>query len=186
MPDSLSDLARDLDRFVADRDWHKYHAPKNVASALIVEAGELLEHFQWMTEEQSRVLSPEKLAEVRGEMADVLLYLVQLGNVLGIDVVAAGREKLAINGRRFPVGNANRWESPFWKVYDFMLLTLALLHGVNGARLSIEDYVQSRGWRTTLLTTVWLIALVFMVIGAMAIVTFDVDAFREAHASVGS
>lgn len=81
---------------------------------------------------------------------------------------------------------ANRWESPFWKVYDFMLLTLALLHGVNGARLSIEDYVQSRGWRTTLLTTVWLIALVFMVIGAMAIVTFDVDAFREAHASVGS
>ena len=95
MPDSLSDLARDLDRFAADRDWHKYHAPKNVASALIVEAGELLEHFQWMTEEQSRVLSPEKLAEVRGEMADVLLYLVQLGNVLGIDVVAAGREKLA-------------------------------------------------------------------------------------------
>ncbi len=102
MPDSLSDLARDLDRFAGERDWHKYHAPKNVASALIVEAGELLEHFQWMTEEESRNLSPEKLAEVRGEMADVLLYLVQLGNVLGIDVVAAGRDKLAINARRFP------------------------------------------------------------------------------------
>ena len=102
MPDSLSDLARDLDRFAAERDWHKYHAPKNVASALIVEAGELLEHFQWMTEEESRDLSPEKLAEVRGEMADVLLYLVQLGNVLGVDVVAAGREKLAINAGRFP------------------------------------------------------------------------------------
>ena len=102
MPDSLSDLARDLDRFAAERDWHKYHAPKNLASALIVEAGELLEHFQWMTEEESRDLSPEKLAEVRGEMADVLLYLVQLGNVLGVDVVAAGREKLGINARRFP------------------------------------------------------------------------------------
>ena len=102
MPDSLSDLARDLDRFAADRDWHKYHAPKNVASALIVEAGELLEHFQWMTEAESRELSPEKLAEVRGEMADVLLYLVQLGNVLGVDVVAAGRDKLAHNARRFP------------------------------------------------------------------------------------
>ena len=103
MPDSLSDLARDLDRFAADRDWHKYHAPKNVASALIVEAGELLEHFQWMTEEESRNLSPEQLAEGRAEMADVLLYLVQLGNVLDVDVVAAGREKLAVNARRFPI-----------------------------------------------------------------------------------
>ncbi len=102
MPDSLSELARDLDRFAAERDWHKYHAPKNLASALIVEAGELLEHFQWMTEAESRNLSPEKLAEVRGEMADVLLYLVQLGNALGIDVVAAGQEKLAVNAGRFP------------------------------------------------------------------------------------
>src|SRR5690606_8897565 len=108
MPDSLRDLARDLDRFAADRDWHQYHAPKNLASALIVEAGELLEHFQWMTEEQSRNLTPEKAADVRGEMADVLLYLVQLGNALGIDVVAAGREKLAINAGRFPVGGAKR------------------------------------------------------------------------------
>jgi dCTP diphosphatase len=99
MPDSLSDLARDLDRFAAERDWHKYHAPKNLASALIVEAGE---HFQWMTEQESRDLTPEKLAEVREEMADVLLYLVQLGNVLGIDVVSAGREKLSINEGRFP------------------------------------------------------------------------------------
>jgi NTP pyrophosphatase (non-canonical NTP hydrolase) len=102
MPDSLRDLARDLDQFAADRDWHKFHAPKNLASALIVEAGELLEHFQWMTEEQSRNLTPEKLAEVRAEMADVLLYLVQLGNVLGVDVVAAAREKLVVNTSRFP------------------------------------------------------------------------------------
>ena len=104
MTDSLNDLARDLDQFAAERDWHRHHAPKNLASALIVEAAELLEHFQWMTEPESRTLSPEKLAEVRGEMADVLLYLVQLGNALGIDVVAAGREKLAINEGRFPVG----------------------------------------------------------------------------------
>ncbi len=103
MPDSLQDLARDLDRFAADRNWHRYHAPKNLASALIVEAAELLEHFQWLTEAESRALPPEKLAEVRGEMADVLLYLVQLGNALGVDVVAAGREKLAINAGRFPV-----------------------------------------------------------------------------------
>ncbi|MGE0315299.1 MAG: nucleotide pyrophosphohydrolase [Lautropia sp.] len=102
MPDSLQDLARDLDRFAAERDWHRFHAPKNLASALIVEAGELLEHFQWMTEAQSRNLAPDKLAAVRGEMADVLLYLVQLGNALGIDVVAAGRDKLRVNAGRFP------------------------------------------------------------------------------------
>ncbi len=108
MPDSLHNLARDLDRFAADRDWHRYHAPKNLASALIVEAGELLEHFQWMTEAESRQLAPEKLAEVRGEVADVLLYLVQLGNALGIDVVEAARDKLVINSKRFPVGEEQR------------------------------------------------------------------------------
>lgn len=107
MPDSLKDLAQDLDQFAADRDWHQYHAPKNLASALIVEAAELLEHFQWMTEAESRALSAEQLAEVKGEMADVLLYLVQMGNVLGIDVVAAGREKLRINAGRFPVAGGD-------------------------------------------------------------------------------
>lgn len=104
MPDSLHDLARDLDQFAAERHWQPYHSPKNLASALIVEAAELLEHFQWMTESESRSLSAEKRAEVSGEMADVLLYLVQLGNVVGVDVVAAGREKLRINAGRFPVG----------------------------------------------------------------------------------
>ena len=104
MSDSLHDLARDLDQFAAERHWQPYHSPKNLASALIVEAAELLEHFQWMTESESRSLSEEKRAEVSGEMADVLLYLVQLGNVVGVDVVAAGREKLRINAGRFPVG----------------------------------------------------------------------------------
>ena len=80
---------------------------------------------------------------------------------------------------------SNRWESPFWKVYDFLLLTLSLLHGVNGARLGIEDYIQSKGWRTFALTTLWVTCLVFMIIGALAIVTFDVNAFREAHQSAG-
>jgi succinate dehydrogenase / fumarate reductase membrane anchor subunit len=77
---------------------------------------------------------------------------------------------------------ANRWESPFWKVYDFLLLTLALLHGINGARLSIEDYVRGNGWRVAAYTALWVVALVFMVIGGLAIVTFDPDAFRAAHA----
>jgi succinate dehydrogenase / fumarate reductase membrane anchor subunit len=77
---------------------------------------------------------------------------------------------------------ADRWNSPFWKVYDFLLLTLALLHGINGARLSIEDYVRSSGWRVVAHTTLWMIALIFMIIGGLAIVTFDPVAFEAAHA----
>ena len=103
MADSLNDLARALEQFAAARDWQQFHSPKNLASALIVEAAELLEHFQWATEQQSRELSAEQRAAVGAEMADVLLYLVQLGNVLGIDPVAAAQAKLALNESRFPV-----------------------------------------------------------------------------------
>ena len=103
MPDSLSELAEQLKVFGAERDWLQYHAPKNLASALIVEAGELLENFQWLTEAESRNLPPEKLDSVRGEVGDVLIYLVQFCTALGIDPVAAAQEKLAVNARRFPV-----------------------------------------------------------------------------------
>jgi dCTP diphosphatase len=102
MADSLRDLARQLDAFAQERDWQQFHSPKNLASALIVEAGELLEHFQWMTEEQSRGLPAGKRDEVAAEMADVLLYLIQLGNALGIDPVAAAQTKLAVNARKYP------------------------------------------------------------------------------------
>lgn len=76
---------------------------------------------------------------------------------------------------------ADRWSSPFWKVYDFLLLILGLSHGINGGRVSIEDYVRSKGWRTVAMTTLWVTALVFMVIGAMAIVTFDPAAYSAAR-----
>ena len=102
MADSLQDLARALDQFAAARDWQQFHSPKNLASALIVEAAELLEHFQWATEQQSRELSADQRAAVGAEMADVLLYLVQLGNALGIDPVAAAQAKLQLNEARFP------------------------------------------------------------------------------------
>jgi dCTP diphosphatase len=106
MTDSLHDLARQLDQFAAARDWQQFHSPKNLASALIVEAAELLEHFQWATEQQSRELSAEQRAAVGAEMADVLLYLVQLGNALGIDPVAAAQAKLKLNETRYPVDRA--------------------------------------------------------------------------------
>jgi dCTP diphosphatase len=106
MTDSLRDLARQLDQFAKDRDWQQFHSPKNLASALVVEASELLEHFQWMTEEQSRELTPERRDAVGAEMADVLLYLVQLATVLGLDPISAAQAKLKLNEQRYPVSLA--------------------------------------------------------------------------------
>ncbi|HET8694364.1 MAG TPA: nucleotide pyrophosphohydrolase [Aquabacterium sp.] len=102
MSDSLNQLAQRLRDFAQARDWGPFHAPKNLASALIVEAGELLEPFQWMTEDQSRALSPEQKEAVALEMADVLLYLVQLANELDVDLVEVAQRKIDINELRFP------------------------------------------------------------------------------------
>lgn len=102
MTDSLHDLARQLQRFAEARDWQRFHSPKNLASALIVEAAELLEHFQWQTEAQSRALAPAQREAVASEMADVLLYLQQLANALGIDLIEAANAKLKLNAQRFP------------------------------------------------------------------------------------
>ena len=106
MPDSLRDLSQQLATFAQQRDWQQFHSPKNLASALIVEAGELLEHFQWLTEKDSQTLTPEKVDAVGAEIADVLLYLVQLASALGIDPVAAAQAKLRINELKYPVDRA--------------------------------------------------------------------------------
>jgi len=102
----LPALARQLQQFADARDWGPFHSPKNLASALIVEAGELLEHFQWLTEDQSRQLAPDTRQAVTHEMADVLLYLVQLSTVLGIDLMDAAQAKLALNAQKYPVDQA--------------------------------------------------------------------------------
>lgn len=104
--DPLRDLALQLDQFAKDRDWQQFHSPKNLASALVVEAGELLEHFQWMTEQQSRALAPEKRNAVAAEIADVLLYLILLSTALGIDPIAAAQAKLKLNELKYPVARA--------------------------------------------------------------------------------
>jgi dCTP diphosphatase len=100
-PDSLARLAARLQAFADARDWGPFHSPKNLASALVVEAGELLEPFQWLTEQQSCELPADVKEAVALEMADVLLYLVQLGNQLGVDLVAAAHRKVEINESRF-------------------------------------------------------------------------------------
>ena len=76
----MKDLVRSIKRFIFERDWEQFHSPKNLAMALSVEVSEIVEHFQWLTEEQSRNLPPEKLVEVREEIGDVMIYLVELAD----------------------------------------------------------------------------------------------------------
>jgi NTP pyrophosphatase (non-canonical NTP hydrolase) len=98
----MHDLRDRLRKFVAERDWDQFHSPKNLAMALSVEASELLEHFQWLTEAESRSLTPAKLADVRDEMADVLVYLVRLADKLDVDLLAAAAQKIDKNALKYP------------------------------------------------------------------------------------
>jgi NTP pyrophosphatase (non-canonical NTP hydrolase) len=102
----MSDLQALRDRlaqFVAERDWDQFHTPKNLAMALIVEAAELVEHFQWLTPEQSRDLPAAQRAEVELEIADVLLFLLRLCDKLQIDPVDAANRKLELNAAKYPI-----------------------------------------------------------------------------------
>jgi NTP pyrophosphatase (non-canonical NTP hydrolase) len=103
MSKELQAITESLRTFALARDWAQFHSPKNLACALSVEAAELLEHFQWLTEEQSRELSDAKKEDVAAEAADVLLYLLQLCDKLGIDLVTAAKEKMVANGVKYPV-----------------------------------------------------------------------------------
>jgi dCTP diphosphatase len=103
---SIELLRKQLRTFATDRDWDQFHSPKNLAIAISVESAELLEHFQWLTAEQSAELSESQLAQVRLELADVLLYLVSLSDKLGVDLVAAAFEKVEINAKKYPVNLA--------------------------------------------------------------------------------
>jgi NTP pyrophosphatase (non-canonical NTP hydrolase) len=110
--DSLKKLDARLLAFARARDWEQFHSPKNLVMALAGEVGELTEHFQWLTEEQSDSLDAAKLEQVGEEVADCLIYLIRLSQRLGIDPVAAAERKIAINERRYPAdrvrGDARR------------------------------------------------------------------------------
>ncbi len=100
----MIELRDTLRKFVAERDWDQFHSPKNLAMALSVEVSELMEHFQWLSEEQSRRLAPEKLEQVRDEMADVLVYLVRLADKLDVDLLDAAAKKIEKNALKYPAG----------------------------------------------------------------------------------
>ena len=101
---TVADLRKIIADFVAERDWSQFHSTKNVSMALAIEAAELMEHFQWLTPEESRELAgkPEALAEIADELADVCCYLLALANTLGIDVAGAIEDKVRKNERKYP------------------------------------------------------------------------------------
>ena len=116
MDSPLQPLVEALRAFAAARDWEQFHTPKNLAAALSVEAAELLERFQWLTEAQSQTLATDKKDEVAAEAADVFLYLLQLCDKLGIDLIAAAQAKMLVNAQKYPVatarGNSAKYTEP--------------------------------------------------------------------------
>lgn len=109
----LETLKLRLRDFADSRDWNQFHSPKNLCMALSVEIAEITEHFQWLTEEQSRNLPQDKREEVATELADTLLYLIRLADKLKIDLAAAASSKIELNAQKYPVdmsrGNAKKY-----------------------------------------------------------------------------
>ena len=98
----IQQVQKKLAQFAATRDWDRFHSPKNLCMALVGEVGELTEHFQWITEEQSRQLGADSKRAVGEEIADVLIYTIRLADKLGIDVDRAVRRKMKMNAKKYP------------------------------------------------------------------------------------
>jgi NTP pyrophosphatase (non-canonical NTP hydrolase) len=114
----LDELIRKIRNFVEERDWDQFHSPKNLAMALAVEASELVEIFQWMTEEESQQLDPKRKQYAEEEIADVMTYLIRISDRLDIDLLAAVERKLAINQKKYPA-NLVRGNSKKYTEYKF-------------------------------------------------------------------
>ena len=103
MSTELESLKLKLREFAKERDWDQFHSPKNFSMALIVECAELVEHFQWLSDDQSKNLPADTLEEVRLEMADIFLYLVRLADKLDVDLIDAANDKIKLNAEKYPV-----------------------------------------------------------------------------------
>ena len=101
--DGLEQLRLRLRKFAKDREWEQFHSPKNLSMALIAEAAELVEHFQWLTQVESRNLSGKDRDEVALEMADIFIYLVRMADQLGLDLMEAVNEKIRMNEQKYPI-----------------------------------------------------------------------------------
>jgi len=98
----LEELRVRVNNFANERDWNQFHSPKNLSMALIVEAGELVEQFQWLKENESYDLSSEKFAAVEEEIADIFIYLIRIAHQLDIDLVCAAKKKIKLNEAKYP------------------------------------------------------------------------------------
>ena len=101
---NFSDLQERLRQFADERDWEPFHSPKNLAMALSVEAAELLEHFQWLSESESANVSEQTREEIAAEIADIQIYLAMIAGKLGIDIDQAVHQKIAANALKYPPG----------------------------------------------------------------------------------
>ena len=106
MPTELETIKLRLREFAKERDWDQFHSPKNFSMALIVECAELVEHFQWLTEEQSKRLPEDTLDEVSLEMADIMIYLIRLADKLDVDLLEVVDRKIELNAEKYPVDKA--------------------------------------------------------------------------------
>jgi dCTP diphosphatase len=104
--ETLEQIKARLREFAAERDWDQFHSPKNLTMALIVEAAELVEHFQWLKEEESAALPPDKLTEVEQELADIQIYLIRLADKLNVDLMKAVVSKIELNENKYPADKA--------------------------------------------------------------------------------
>ena len=100
--ESLESLRNVLREFAKDRDWDQFHTPKNLSMALIAEAAELIEHFQWVDGDKSHLLEPKTRQAVEEELADILIYLVRISNKLGVDLLQASSRKIELNAQKYP------------------------------------------------------------------------------------
>ncbi|MDR5171180.1 nucleotide pyrophosphohydrolase [Methylobacillus flagellatus] len=105
-PDSLENLRARINHFVAEREWDQFHTPKNLAMAMIVEAAEVVEHFQWDSPAESAALTDERKTEVGHELADTFVYLLRIAEVCGIDLIAAANAKIDLNAKKYPADKA--------------------------------------------------------------------------------
>jgi NTP pyrophosphatase (non-canonical NTP hydrolase) len=117
MSEALRALQQRVAAFAAARDWEPFHSPKNLAMALSVEAAELVEEFQWLTEEQSRALDAERLERVRLELADVFIYLLRIADKLDVDLVVAANDKILLNEKKYPADRV-RGDARKYTEYD--------------------------------------------------------------------
>jgi dCTP diphosphatase len=104
--DEIQRLQQAIEKFARDRDWEQFHTPKNLAMAMSVEAAEVVEIFQWLTDEQSKSLSQEKVADLADELADTYIFLLKIAAHYGIDINQAASDKIRKNELKYPVEKA--------------------------------------------------------------------------------